>query len=333
MIRRLASILMAGTIGLTLTLGCGDSSKSSAPPPSGDSGPRKVSLVLNWFPEAEHGGYYAALVHGLYAEEGLDVEIIGGGVDVPVIALVATRRHQFGVANADDVIMGRAEQANVVSLMAPMQNSPRVIMVHADSGINSLADLRNITLAMGTGSGFGAFVAKRYPLENVKIVPYPGSISIFLNDKNFAQQAYNISEPFVATKNGGNPRNIFVSEYGYNPYTSLLITANATLQADRDTARRMVRASIKGWELYMKDPEKTNRHINSLNPEMGMDILEFGVREMQQLVFNEDTAKSGLGTMTATRWQQMVEVMESVDLVRAGRVKPQECFTMEFLEP
>ena len=38
-----------------------------------------VTLQLNWFPEAEHGGYYAALVHGFFANEGLDVEIIPGG--------------------------------------------------------------------------------------------------------------------------------------------------------------------------------------------------------------------------------------------------------------
>ena len=37
-----------------------------------------VTLQLNWFPEAEHGGYYAALVHGFFADEGLDVEIIPG---------------------------------------------------------------------------------------------------------------------------------------------------------------------------------------------------------------------------------------------------------------
>ncbi|MEO8377770.1 MAG: ABC transporter substrate-binding protein, partial [Candidatus Sumerlaeota bacterium] len=43
----------------------------------------KVSLVLNWFPEMEHGGFYAAQVEGYYAEEGLDVTIISGGVDVP----------------------------------------------------------------------------------------------------------------------------------------------------------------------------------------------------------------------------------------------------------
>ena len=42
-------------------------------------GLRKISLQLNWFPEAEHGGYYAARLNGYYAEEGLDVELLPGG--------------------------------------------------------------------------------------------------------------------------------------------------------------------------------------------------------------------------------------------------------------
>ena len=41
----------------------------------------KVQLALNWFPEAEHGGLYAAAVHGYYEENGVEVEILGGGPD------------------------------------------------------------------------------------------------------------------------------------------------------------------------------------------------------------------------------------------------------------
>jgi NitT/TauT family transport system substrate-binding protein len=326
--RTLGTILLAST--LTLAVGCGGGEKEKAAA-GGAGSPAPVSIVLNWFPEMEHGGFYAAEVEGLYAKENLSVTIAPGGVDVPVIALVATGRHQFGVANADDLILGRAEGADLVALFAPMQDSPRVIMVHADSGINSLSDLKNMTLAMGIGSGFSEFIRKKYPLEGVTVVPYPGSIGVFLENRNFAQQAYNISEPFVAKKNGGNPRNIFVSEYGYNPYTSIMVVSRDYLETNRDTVRRVVRASLAGWEIYMKDPARTNAHINKQNPEMGLDILEFGVGEMQDLVYTDDAKASGLGTMTPDRWSGMVKVMEEVGLIKAGVVKPADCFTAEFL--
>ncbi|MBI1290078.1 myristoyl transferase [bacterium] len=325
----MALMMVAGTA--IFAAGCGSEQEKQKPGTTASGGEESVSLVLNWFPEMEHGGFYAAQVNDLYKKAGLDVTIVPGGVDVPVVALVATGRNQFGVANADDLIMGRAEGADLVALFAPMQDSPRVIMVHEASGIRTLSDLKDMTLAMGIGSGFGAFVQKKYPLENVTIVPYPGSISVFLENKDFAQQAYSISEPFVAKKNGGDPHNIFVSEYGYNPYTSLLVVSRDYLEKNRDTVRRMVKASLEGWDLYMKDPTRTNEHINKQNPEMGMDILAFGVGEMQGLVYTADAKASGLGTMTEARWTQMVSVMEEVNLIKKGAVNPRECFTTEFL--
>ena len=88
--RRLALL----TVALLLTAGCSnsDSSSGTASPAASQSGtaaskltaPVKVQLRLNWFPEAEHGGYYAALVHGFFEQQGLDVEILKGGPGVPV---------------------------------------------------------------------------------------------------------------------------------------------------------------------------------------------------------------------------------------------------------
>src|SRR5436190_673086 len=67
-----------------------------------------VTLQLNWFPEAEHGGFYAALVHGYYRDAGLDVKILAGGPDTPVLQQVARGAATFGVVNADNVLFGRA---------------------------------------------------------------------------------------------------------------------------------------------------------------------------------------------------------------------------------
>ena len=49
-----------------------------AAPKSGPE-PQRVTLLLNWFAEAEHGGFFAALAEGYYAAEGLAVEILPGG--------------------------------------------------------------------------------------------------------------------------------------------------------------------------------------------------------------------------------------------------------------
>ena len=59
------------------------------------NGLTKVTLQLNWFPEAEHGGYYEALEKGYYKELGLDVEIISGSPGIRVETETALGRVDF----------------------------------------------------------------------------------------------------------------------------------------------------------------------------------------------------------------------------------------------
>ena len=100
--------------------GCGE----TRPVPEDDSAdkivrpPTAVSLQLNWFPAAEHGGFFSADVHELYDDAGLDVEIRPGGPGVQVITQVATGRVLFGVTNADRVLVGHAAGAKTVAVMA-----------------------------------------------------------------------------------------------------------------------------------------------------------------------------------------------------------------------
>lgn len=310
-----------------LLLACG---QGETPPPT-EGGTTRVRLALNWFPEAEHGGFYAAQIHGYYAARQIEVEILGGGPDAPVIQRVATGAVEFGVTNADDVLYARAQQAPVVALMAPYQINPRCIMVHASSGIERIEQIRNITLAMSQRPAFSHYLRWKYPLEGVNIVPYPGNVSQFLANPNFAQQGYVFSEPFVARQQGGDPRALLVSNIGFNPYASVLIATEETIGQRADLARAVVEASIQGWEHYLRDPQETNRHINSLNPEMGMDILGYGATESQPLVLDAVAVDKGLGHMSAERWSQLHQQMVEAGLIDANSAHAAGAFDAQFL--
>ena len=315
-------------LALLTLAACGSEPEKKAP--AADTQP-KVQLALNWFPEAEHGGFYAAAVHGYYEAQGVAVEILGGGPDAPVIQRVATGAVAFGVTNADDVLYARAQQAPVVALMAPYQINPRCIMVHKSSGIEEIADIANITLAMSQRPAFSHYLRWRYPFENVKIVPYPGNVTQFLMDENFAQQGYVFSEPFVAKSKGGDPNALLVSDIGFNPYASVLIATEETIATDRRLVEAVVRASIKGWQQYLADPEATNRHINSLNPEMGLDILAYGAEESRALVLDPVAQKAGIGHMSAARWLDLLDQMVAAALIDEGTVDANAAFTDHFL--
>ena len=49
----------------------------------------KITYMTNWYAQAEHGGYYQALVSGLYKKEGLDATIRMGGPQVNGMQLLA----------------------------------------------------------------------------------------------------------------------------------------------------------------------------------------------------------------------------------------------------
>jgi len=292
-----------------------------------------VKLALNWFPEAEHGGYYAAQVHGYYNGHDLEVEIIGGGPDAPVIQRVATGAVEFGVTNADDVLIARSQGAPVVALMAPYQVNPRCIMVHAESGIERIEDIRDMTLALSQRPAFSHYLRKLYPFEGVRIVPYPGNVVQFLSDPDFAQQAYVFSEPFVARKKGAKPRSLLVADVGFNPYASVLISTEETVQQASEVARRMTVASVAGWRHYLQAPGGTNQMINSLNPEMGLDILGYGASESAALVATDVAKADGVGVMALERWQTLASQLEQAGLIEAGSVDPATAFDTRYLPP
>ena len=85
----------------------------------------------------------------------------------------------------------------------------------------------------------------------------------------------------LAKKNGGDPHCLMVSETGFDPYTSLLFVDRKVMKQNASVVEKMVRASIRGWKKYLADPKKTNELIHKLNPEMDMDVLQYGAEELK----------------------------------------------------
>ncbi len=279
---------------------------------------RSVTLQLNWRADAQHGGFFAARQIGAYRDEGLQVEILEGGAGTPVIPKLVMGKIDFAIANADQILQAREQDAKLVCVLAPLQHSPRCIMVHADSGIERWEDLANVTLAMNEGRTFAIFLKSRLPLPNVRIVPYSGTIAKFLLDKNYAQQAYAFSEPQLVRREGGDPRCLLVSELGFDPYTSSVAVRGQTLQDNPELVRRFVRASIRGWKSYLQSDETqkiTHAEIQRLNPDMTSDALDASVAILQDFCGDASGAATNWGRMRSERWQVLAEQMKSIDAI------------------
>jgi NitT/TauT family transport system substrate-binding protein len=318
-------------LGLGCTPSATDGAARSGSDPAAADAPVRVSLQLNWFPEAEHGGFFAALVHGYYREAGLDVMILPGGPDTPVLQQVGRRAATFGVVNADNILFGRAQQVPAVALMAPLQISPRCLIVHERSGITGFDQLKNMTIAMSNSNAFSQFLRRKLPLSGVTVVPYSGSVTPFLLNQDYAQQGYVFSEPFIARKQGGDPRVLMLADLGFNPYTSLLFTHDDQVRDHGDLVERMVAASVRGWARYIEAPEETNAYIHKVNPQMDLDILAFGAEQIRPLVLDATAERQGIGTMSRERWQTLADQLVETGQLKPGEVHVDQAFTTRFL--
>jgi NitT/TauT family transport system substrate-binding protein len=285
----------------------------------------KIKLALDWKPEPEFGGFYAAP----YAQHGLDVEILPGGAGTPTVQMVGAGSVDFGIVSGDEVVLARSHGNDVVALFAVFQNNPAGIMAHASRNLTSIGDvLKEGTLAIQSGLPFARLLERKYGFSHVKVVPSPGGdITPFLNDEKFAQQCYLTSEPVTARRKGVAVKVFAVSEIGYNPYATVLATSGEALRKNPDTAKAMVAAVREGWRAYLDNPKSANEQMNRLNPTMDAETFAEVAEVQMPLIETEPTRRDGLGTMSRERWETLIAQLKDLgDIPQA--IPAEECFKL-----
>lgn len=282
--------------------------------------PQKIRLALNWKPDPQFGGFYAAP----YGQHGLDVEILPGGAGTPTIQMIGAGSAEFGVVSADELVVARSHGNDVVALFAVFQNNPQGIMVHASRKLKDLGDVfKSGTVALQKGLPYARLLEKKYGFDKAKIVPSPGGdISAFLSDNNFAQQCFIMSEPLTARHKGADVQVFPVSDVGYNPYTTVLAIAGDALRKDPARASAMVAAVREGWRTYLDDPKPTNQRMNQLNPSMAAGVFAEVAEAQESLI---ETASGTLGNMTSERWATLIMQLKDLGDIQNAPAA-QDCF-------
>lgn len=300
---------------------CGDATA----PVTTANGKTEITLALNWVPEPEFGGFYAAQEIGAYSDNNLAVTIKPGGAGSPVIQMLAAGRVPFGIVSADEVVIARSRGQKIVALYTSYETCPQGIMVHKDRGIDSLEQLFKTpgTIAMEPGLPYGKFLMKKHPpTSDVKIVPYTGGVAQFLNDKTYSQQGFIFSEPILAKKNGADPHFFLLAETGYNPYTVVVATTEEYLVANPMIVKAFVKAVRAGWASYLKDPAPANAVMGQLNTNMDQSTFAAAAEAQAGLVSD---GKSPLGNMSADRWEELGRQLVDLGIIDVAP-PAQACF-------
>lgn len=315
-------VLMCGVMG------CGREPAAGVPDADGVT---KVKVTLNWVPEPEFGGIYAAQQSGKFAAEKLDVQIMPGGAGAPTWQMVAAGQAEFGIASGDEVVIARSRGADVVALFATYQTCPQAIMVHQERGMKQLADVfaGGGTLALEKGLGYTRYLEKKYGFGSVKLVPYDGGITAFLADANYSQQCFVTSEPLAARRQGAKVRVFLVADSGYNPYTAVLIARGEYVRKNRPVVRAMVRGLRAGWAAYLADPAPANQAMAQLNRTMEnatiMQTFAEAAEAQRTLVAPAGARSEDLGKMTLTRWKELAGQMLELGVIEKA-VAAEACF-------
>jgi NitT/TauT family transport system substrate-binding protein len=139
------------------------------------------------------------------------------------------------------------------------------------------------------------------------------------------------SEPFIVRRQGGKPRVLMVSELGFDPYTSVLLTSPDLVRKQPELVRKVVRASVRGWLQYLQDPAKTNEAIREKNGEMDREVLAYGAEQVSALCIDEGAEGRPFGTMTLARWRTLCDQLVEVEAMKPASVDPVDVFTCDFL--
>ncbi len=298
----------------------------------------KVSFGTNWLAEAEHGGYYQALVDGTYAKYGLDVTIMQGGPQSANEILLAAGKLDFYMGGnlllAFDAV---DKHVPLVVVAATFQKDPQIMMSHPGVGLDKWTDLPKATAFVGK-EGLGSFyqwMKTAYGFKEENVRPYNFNPGPFIADKNSIQQGYVTSEPFAVEREGHFKPNIFLlADQGYATYATTIETRADMITKHPDIVQRFVDASTIGWYHYLYgDNAKANARIKQDNPDMTDEQIAFSIAKIKEygLVDSGDTLKLGIGAMTDDRIKKFYDQM-----VKAGVVKPgldyKKAYTLQFVD-
>lgn len=284
-------------------------------PPEASPALHKVILQTDWFPQAEHGGFYQALAKGFYREVGLDVVIAPGGPGAAIKIKVAKGDATFGMLRSDDAAMAVANGLPLVIVAATMQHDAEALLLHADDAVRGFADLNGRTIMAPISMVWIPFIQKKYGVK-FDLIPTTYGLGAFLGDKNFIQSCYLTSEPFYAAEKGVAVRTLPLTKAGYDVYQAIVCRRELT-RAEPEIVRAFIAASIRGWRDYLEgDPAPADQLILSRNHNMTQRQLDYSRLALLQYRVVAGYPERG----ESVGWIDLKRVQAEIDLLREFKI-------------
>lgn len=328
-----ASMIAAALAGCAAQPGAPSSTSSAAA--GGELTP--ITVVLDYTPNTNHSGIYAAIDQGYYADAGLDVTVVQPPED-GADALVASGRAQFGISFQDWMAnyIGSSDPLPVTAVAAIIQHNTSGILSRAGEGITApsgLSGKRYGTMDVETEKAIVRTLVEEDggSWESVDVVPANSTDEV----TGLRTNQFDATWVFEGWAGQNAKVQDFATDYfavgdideRFDYYTPVIIANDAFLEEHPDEARAFLAATALGYEYAIEHPEEAATILVAAAPEVDPDLALASQLYLADK-YQADAAQWGI--FDADRWNAFYAWMNEQSLTE--KPLPMDAgFTNEYL--
>lgn len=283
---------------------------------------QKISIALDWFPNANHAGLFWAQDQQLFANAGLDITLVTPADPTTVLQTVAAGRDTFGISYQPDVLLARAQDLPVVAVCAIVPRPLLGVMSLKSTGISRPSDLRDKIVGYTGIPSQEAFLRtmltadgvamNEITLNNVEFNLLPTLIS---GQAVAVMGAFWTHETIVAELEGYPVDLMRVEDWGVPLYNELvLVTSEATLADEPEMVQSTLSVVRDGYLAAAANQAQAIDILVKAFPETERPVEERGIALLAELWTQPEP---GFGILLPDAWTAFAKWMIAHDLLPA----------------
>ncbi|MAK85503.1 MAG: sulfonate/nitrate transporter [Pseudomonas sp.] len=277
----------------------------------------KVRWLNDWLPAGDKAAIYLGVEQGLFAAEGIEVEIASARGGSDVVTKLATNSADFGSAGLASLLQAKAQGEVPVVAVAPIYNKqPDAFFTTEGSGIESFKDIVDKTVATPTFSASNVvwpLLLERNGIDpnSVKLLKLdPGALAPMLatGKVDATINWLTVAPGFVRALGEADKtlKTIPWSEYGFEGYGLSLVASQRFVQSHPEVAKKFVKAYQQAQKNAIAVPAAAAAALKKMVAEVDQQQAEEQFAASVPLMQNEISAAEGTGfdaKRLATTWE------------------------------
>ena len=310
----LVCIVLVPTVALSA---CGEKSESV-----GVAAPKPLTLMLDWFPNADHVGIYQGLAEGDFRAAGIDLHVqVPPNASTP-LQLLAAGKADVAISYEPDVMIARDAGDPLVSIAAIIQTPLTAIVSVGSKKITTVAGLRGKRIGYAGIPYQTAYLDTilanaNIPTASVKVTNIGENLvpDMVSGKVDATIGAYWNYEALQLAQLHKHPNVIHMETVGVPTYNELVIVATRkTLMTRPDELRAFVQALARGYASVRNNPTAAVANLVRMNPGLDPKLQLASVMATLPDYFPSD-ANQPWGWQNQTDWNTFGSWMLSNHLV------------------